>query len=50
MGGGTPYGIHAAQFEFDQSGRFVAEHGKNLYAWAFAHSVRIDENDHIWTG
>jgi DNA-binding beta-propeller fold protein YncE len=49
-GGGPAYGIHAAQlFEFDPSGEFVREHGRNLYAWAFAHAVRIDGNDNIWT-
>ena len=49
-GGGPAYGIRAAQlFEFDPNGNLIAEHGKNLYAWAFAHSVRVDADDNIWT-
>jgi streptogramin lyase len=49
-GGGPAYGIHAAQlFEFDATGGFVREHGRGLYAWAFAHGVRVDANDNIWT-
>jgi hypothetical protein len=28
---------------------FLREIGKNLYAWAFAHTVRIDKDDNIWT-
>ena len=49
-GGGPAYGIHAAQlFEFGPSGVFIAEHGRGLYAWAFAHGLRIGANDDIWT-
>ena len=49
-GGGPAYGIHAAQlFEFSPSGEFIREHGRGLYAWAFAHGLRIDANDNIWT-
>ena len=49
-GGGPAYGIHAAQlFEFSPSGDFIREHGRGLYAWAFAHGLRIDANDNIWT-
>ena len=49
-GGGPAYGIHAAQlFEFSSSGDFIREHGRGLYAWAFAHGLRIDVNDDIWT-
>ena len=29
-------------------GRFIREIGKNLYAWSFAHAVRIDKDDNIW--
>ena len=29
-------------------GKFIREIGKNLYAWSFAHTVRIDRNDNIW--
>ena len=46
---GPAFGAAAAQlFEFDQSGNFVREIGKSLYAWSEAHSVRIDKNDNIW--
>ena len=34
--------------EFDQTGKFVREIGKGLYAWAFAHAVRVDKDDNIW--
>lgn len=47
--GGPAFGPTAAQLlEFDQNGRFVREVGKDLYGWAFAHSVRIGRNDDIW--
>jgi hypothetical protein len=46
---GPAYGAAAAQLlEFDQDGRFVREIGKNLYAWSFAHAVRIDPKGDIW--
>ncbi|MSP94405.1 MAG: 6-bladed beta-propeller [Alphaproteobacteria bacterium] len=46
---GPAYAPTAAQLlEFDQNGTFVREIGKGLYAWAFAHSVRIDREDNIW--
>ena len=49
-GGGPAYGMHAAQlYEFDATGEFIREHGHGLYAWAFAHGLRIDANDNIWT-
>src|SRR5215469_6981511 len=35
-------------FEFGPDGRLIGEIGKGLYAWAEAHSVRIDKNDNIW--
>ena len=39
----------AAQlFEFGPDGAFIREVGKNLYAMAWAHSVRIDADDNIW--
>ena len=47
---GPAYGNTASQLlEFDGNGKFVREIGKNLYAWAFAHTVRIDKDDNIWT-
>ncbi|MGH6828144.1 MAG: peptidyl-alpha-hydroxyglycine alpha-amidating lyase family protein, partial [Rhizomicrobium sp.] len=46
---GPAYGATAAQLlEFDSSGKFMREIGHNLYAWGFAHSVRIDPQDNIW--
>jgi len=46
---GSAYGGAASQLlEFDQNGKFVREIGKGLYAWAFAHVVRIDKDDNIW--
>jgi NHL repeat-containing protein len=46
---GPAYGAAAAQLlEFTPDGTFVREIGKNLYAWSFAHSVRIDAHDNIW--
>ena len=46
---GPAYAPAAAQlFEFDANGQFVREIGKGLYAWAEAHTVRIDKDDNIW--
>jgi len=46
---GPAYGASAAQLlEFGPDGRYLREIGKNLYAWSFAHAVRIDKNDNIW--
>jgi streptogramin lyase len=46
---GPAYAPAAAQLlEFTAEGDFVREIGKGLYAWAFAHSVRIDKDDNIW--
>src|ERR1700726_4628459 len=46
---GTAYGAAAAQLlEFAPDGKFLREIGHNLYAWSFAHSVRIDHDDNIW--
>ena len=47
--GGPAYAPAAAQLlEFGPNGAFIREIGKGLYAWSFAHSVRVDRNDHIW--
>jgi DNA-binding beta-propeller fold protein YncE len=47
---GPAYGAAAAQLlEFDPNGNFLREIGHDLYAWSFAHSVRIDPQDNIWT-
>src|SRR5258706_1303217 len=46
---GPAYGAAAAQLlEFAPDGKFLREIGHNLYAWSFAHSVRIDRDDNIW--
>ena len=46
---GPAYGAAAAQLlEFDSNGKFVREIGKNLYAWSFGHSVRVDRKDNVW--
>ena len=46
---GPAYMATASQLlEFDANGKFVREIGKNLYAWSYAHAVRIDKDDNIW--
>ena len=46
---GPAYGASVAQlFEFAPDGKFVREIGHNLYAWSFAHSVKVDPWDNIW--
>ncbi|HLQ90866.1 MAG TPA: peptidyl-alpha-hydroxyglycine alpha-amidating lyase family protein [Xanthobacteraceae bacterium] len=46
---GPAYAPAAAQLlKFARNGRFIEEIGKGLYAWSFAHTVRIDKNDNIW--
>jgi len=46
---GPAYAAAAAQLlEFDADGRFVREIGHNLYAWSFAHSVKVDRDDNVW--
>src|SRR6267142_3854308 len=36
-------------FEFDQNGVFVREIGAGLYGFTFAHAVRVDKDDNVWT-
>src|ERR1700678_3551860 len=36
-------------WEFDQTGKFVREIGKGYYGFLFAHMVRVDAQDNIWT-
>jgi hypothetical protein len=36
-------------FEFDQNGNFVREFGQGAYGFLFAHAVRVDAQDNIWT-
>jgi len=35
-------------FEFDRSGKFVREIGKNSYGFMFAAQVRVDSADNLW--
>ena len=34
--------------EFDAKGSFIGEMGKNLYAWSFGHTVKVDPQDNVW--
>jgi len=36
-------------WQFDKDGNFKKEIGKNYYGFEFAHSVRVDKDDNIWT-
>ena len=36
-------------FEFDKAGNFVKEFGAGSYGYAFAHSVRVDKDDNVWS-
>ena len=46
---GPAYAAAAAQLlEFDAHGNFVREIGRNLYAWSFAHDVKVDRADNVW--
>jgi DNA-binding beta-propeller fold protein YncE len=46
---GPAYAAAAAQLlEFGPDGHYIREIGHNLYAWSFAHAVRIDKDDNIW--
>src|SRR6266513_3124855 len=46
---GPAYGASAAQLlEFGPDGTYLREIGHNLYAWSYAHAVRVDKEDNIW--
>ncbi len=46
---GPAYGAAAAQLlEFDGNGDYLREIGHNLYAWSFAHTVKVDREDNVW--
>jgi hypothetical protein len=46
---GPAYGAAAAELlEFDAKGAFLREIGHNLYAWSYAHSVKVDKENNIW--
>jgi len=36
-------------FEFDQNGKFLRFIGEGLYGFTFAHVVRVDPQDNVWT-
>lgn len=45
----TVHGAVASQlFEFGPDGSFLREIGKDLYGFAFAHTVRIDADGNLW--
>src|ERR1051326_2217157 len=41
-------GVASQLFEFGPDGQFIREIGKDLYGFAFAHTVRIDKDGNIW--
>ena len=46
---GPAYAAAATQLlEFGADGKFIREIGKNLYAWSFGHTVRVDPKDNVW--
>ena len=46
---GPAYAAAAAQLlEFDGKGGYLREIGHNLYAWSFAHTVKVDREDNVW--
>src|SRR5437763_136200 len=46
---GPAYGAASAQLlEFAPDGKFIREIGHHLYAWSFAHTVKIDRDDNVW--
>ncbi|HEY3625409.1 MAG TPA: peptidyl-alpha-hydroxyglycine alpha-amidating lyase family protein [Terracidiphilus sp.] len=46
---GPAYGAAAAQLlEFDSDGKYLREIGQHLYAWSYAHAVKVDKQDNIW--
>src|SRR5689334_20374747 len=49
--GGSRFFTHGGSrlFEFDRTGKYVREIGQGIYGFLFAQSVRIDNEDNIWT-
>ena len=46
---GPAFAATASQLlEFGPDGNYIREIGHNLYAWSFAHAVRVDRHDDIW--
>ena len=42
-------GVASQLFEFAADGNLIREIGKELYGFAFAHTVRVDRDGNIWT-
>jgi hypothetical protein len=36
-------------FELDKNGAFIKEFGKGSYGYGFAHAVRVDKDDNVWS-
>ena len=48
---GPAYGAASSQLlEFDGDGRYIREIGHNLYAWAYAHTVKISAGQYMGDG
>ncbi len=46
---GPAYAAAATQLlEFNADGSYIREIGHNLYAWSYAHAVKVDKEDNIW--
>ena len=46
---GPAYAATASQIlEFGPDGKYIREIGHNLYAWSYAHTVRVDKDDNLW--
>ena len=46
---GPAYAAAGAQLlEFAPDGTYIREIGHNLYAWSFAHDVKVDRDDNVW--
>jgi DNA-binding beta-propeller fold protein YncE len=41
-------GVASQLFEFGPQGEFIREIGKDLYGFAFAHTVRVDRDGNLW--
>src|SRR5205085_8824393 len=46
---GPLYGNASTQLlEFDSTGKFLREIGKNVYGLGYGHGIRFDRNDNLW--
>jgi hypothetical protein len=49
LGGSRNFAHGGSQlFQFDRTGRFVREIGKDAYGFMFANQVRVDPQDNVW--